>query len=82
MNVKKIVIGVGIALFSLAVICALAVLGLAVYIKNNIDFESDEILFSRAAVHNSTTFFRDAYPSDDEYTPVELEISGGLKKIY
>lgn len=82
MNVKKIVIGVGIALFSLAVICALAVLGLAIYIKTNIDFESDEILFSRAAVHNSTTFFRDAYPSDDEYTPVELEISGGLKKIY
>ena len=82
MNVKKIVIGVGVTVFSFAVICVLAILGLVIYTRSNIDFESDEILFARAAVHNSTTFFRDANLLDDEYTPVELEISGGLKKIY
>ena len=82
MNKRKIIIGVGVTIFSATVLLLALILLFIIYTHVNIDFESDEALFERAASLSSTTFYGNATPRGDEYTPVELEISGSLKKIY
>ncbi len=51
------------------------------YVKKNINYSTDEELFRRASMFESTVFYGRDY-ENDEYIPVKAEISGLLKKSY
>ena len=67
---------------SVAGLILICLLGLYIYSRFAIDFDGDVMLFDRSRAFESTTFFADADKTDSEYTSVELEISGSLKKIH
>ena len=83
---RKAILIVGVAVLGTAVFCAIIILGLYLYSALNIDFDGDVKLFSRSRVFESTTFYATlgGVPEefDSEYVPVELEISGSLKKVH
>ncbi len=79
---KKALFFAAIIILCLAGIVLAVLLGLFVYARCNIDFEGDTRLFDASGSFESTLFFADSDPTDEEYTPAELEISGGLKKLY
>ena len=72
------------ALYVFIVFTAAIIIGIAVYIfflYSRINFEADERLFESSVRWNSTTFYADSEPGG-EYTPVELESSGSIRKSY
>ena len=82
MSKKTKIIRKGAAIiFCSAVFIAVAFAFLVVCVYREIDFEADEILFEGAASFNSTTFYANANDSD-EYSPVVIEISGNMRKIF
>lgn len=65
--------------FIIITLLILMVLGCVVYSK--INFEADERLFESSRRWNSTTFYADSEPGG-EYTPVEVETSGSIRKSH
>ncbi len=79
---KRAISALAIVILSVGGLFLLCVGGLYIYSRFAIDFDGDVELFSHSAVFESTAFFADSDKSDVEYTPVQLEISGSLKKIH
>ncbi len=83
MKKKKSAISVlAIIFLSLGGLVLLTVGGLYIYSRLFIDFDGDVELFKHSGKFESTTFYADSDKTDNEYTPVELEISGKIKKIH
>ncbi len=66
----------------LAAIILIALLSLYLYARARIDFKADEEMFDASIHWNSTAFYADLYKDDEEYTPVEIETAGSLKKQF
>ncbi|MBR3806390.1 MAG: transglycosylase domain-containing protein [Clostridia bacterium] len=79
---KRAISALAIIIISVGGLFLLGLGGLYIYSKFAIDFDGDVELFSHSASFESTAFFADSDKTDDEYTPVQLEISGPLKKIH
>ena len=76
-SLKKTVFIISIIIVSLAVIL---LIGIAL-IYARIDFRADEELFESSRQWSSTTFYADEEESEG-YQPVEIEISGEIRKIH
>ena len=79
---KRAITALAIVILSVGGLIVLVLGGLYIYSKFAIDFDRDIELFSNSAGFESTSFFADSDKTDTEYTPVQLEISGSLKKIH
>lgn len=82
MLITKLFKGIFKLLFIFAIIILIAAIGISVYIKNNISFEGDEMLFSLSKNINSTKIYADSDLGDDEYDPVGVENIGAKSKEY
>lgn len=78
---KKALKMTAIAIFSLSLIVSLSLGLLAIFVYRGINFEADEQLFEGALSFESTTFYANG-GSCDEYSPVAIEQSGGVRKSY
>jgi len=77
---KKALKVTAITIFSLSLVVAVSLGLLAIFVYRGINFEADEQLFEGALSFESTTFYANA--DTDEYTPVAIEQSGGVRKCY
>lgn len=79
---KRTLLIFAITLFSIALLALIGIFSIYLYARSNIDFRADEMMFERSLKWSSTTFYADEDVSDDVYTPIPIETSGGLKKTY
>lgn len=79
---RRVFVVVAAVIASVALATLIGIIATALYTARNINFEVDEKMFSAAAKWSSTTFYADSDRSDDEYTPVEVDTSGNLKKEF
>ena len=71
-----------IIIFFTATVVAL-VFGLIVFhVYRGINFEADEKLFESAAEYHSTTFYANGADDGEDYSPVAIEISGTMRKLF
>ncbi|MBQ8528135.1 MAG: penicillin-binding protein [Clostridia bacterium] len=67
-------------------IVALAIVGIHIFAKININYEADEVLFERSRSWDPTVFYADANRSardiQSSYTPVEIARAGSVRKAY
>ncbi len=69
-------------IFVISSLVAIAFSLLVIYVYRGINFEADERLFESAAGYQSTTFYYNGGEKGEEYRPVAIEISGGMRKLY
>ena len=69
-------------IFSLAILCAVIIGLLVIFVYKGINFEADEGLFEGAKSFNSTCFYANGAEDEDKYEPVAIEISGSMRKIF
>ena len=81
-NWGRILTVTALIILSIALLVLGILLSLYIYARSNIDFEADEAMFDASVRWNSTAFYADLYKNDDEYTPVQIETSGSLKKEF
>ena len=68
-------------IFSVTLICAFVFVLLVRIVYKGINFEGDERLFEGARSFHSTTFYANATPESEKYTPIPIEIGGDVQKI-
>ena len=82
----KIIVRVALWIFTLTLVALTVLFSICLYAYAKIDLDGDITLFSRSRSFESTTFYANkngtALRLDEDYEPVELEISGALKKIH
>ena len=81
MKIVKLIKWASITVFSLATIAAISISLYCLFVYNKINFEADERLFESALTFNSTTFYADKKTSE-EYNPVQIEMSGAIRKMH
>lgn len=69
-------------IFLSASLVAIAFSLLVIFVYKGINFEADERLFEAAAGYHSTTFYYNGADTGEEYKPVAIEISGGMRKLF
>lgn len=79
---KRILLITSIAIISFALIVLLVLIFVAIFTAININYNNDDELFLKSKSFNSTSFYADSNPYDDEYTPTKVELSGSIKKMY
>ncbi len=77
---KKALKIAAITIFSLSVLATVILGALAIFVYKGINFEADERLFEGSLSFESTTFY--ASSDGEEYTPVAIEQSGSVRKIF
>ena len=82
MKISKLVKRVLLLLTILGGIMLAFALTLSVYIKKNISFETDEMLFSMSRDSGGAKIYADYDLNDGEYEPVEIENIGSKVKEY
>ncbi len=81
MRTAKIVKCGAITILLLAIITVIILFFYCLFIYKGINFDADERLFTSAISFNSTTFYADGDKSD-EYKPVQIELSGAIRKMH
>ena len=83
---RKFLVRAAFLLLAVTALIMITLLSLYLYAYANIDFDGDVRLFSKSRFFESTRFYASKNGAsevfDEDYEPVELEISGSLKKIH
>ena len=79
---KRILLITSATIISFALIVLFALIFIAVFTAKNINYANDDKLFLKSKSFNSTSFYADSSPYDDEYTPIKVELSGSIRKMY
>ena len=82
MFISKLLKFISKLLLIFSIFVLLAIICISVYIKNNISFEGDEMLFSLSKSASDAKIYADEDPFDEEYDPVAVESIGQKSKEY
>lgn len=81
-SLKKGALIFAATVFALALLLTFSILLAFVYARKNVNYETDELLFTSASEGSVIRLYADEDPTDSVYTPVEIEViyPGGSRK--